>query len=396
MMANNDPYLIEGPGGKRVQTGYITLFVILQLVATGALLYGIYATCPVCEPPESAAGAAPTAAAEPLRPEPSQSPGAAASPTPVPELMLISVSPDSGPVTGGNLVQLRGIGLNNVREVLFGGQPATVVGPPTPTSLMVKPPAHTQDRVDVVVSDGQSRSNSANPAFYTYTCPPLTGKNVVWLMILAGALGAILHGLRSFYWYVGNRQLVWSWIPMYFILPIIGAATSTVFYLILRGGLMPGAAENDNVFGLMAIGTLVGLFSQQALEKLKSVSEVIFTVPPTGKDAQPEKPPLKVEKVEPAEGTENQLVTISGSGFTQEVRVTFDDLPAKVAKVEDKAITVTTPLHQPGKVKVVVIQGGASVEAPGGFTYANVEPESAAEPEPGNEPEPGAEPEPGK
>ncbi|MGH9754807.1 MAG: IPT/TIG domain-containing protein, partial [Blastocatellia bacterium] len=65
----------------------------------------------------------------------------------------------------------------------------------------------------------------------------------------------------------------------------------------------------------------------------------------------------------------------------QEVRVTFDDLPAKVAKVEDHAITVTTPLHAPGKVKVVVIQGGASVEAPGGFTYKN------AEPEPGDDPE---------
>jgi IPT/TIG domain len=146
----------------------------------------------------------------------------------------------------------------------------------------------------------------------------------------------------------------------------------------------------------MAIGTLVGLFSSQALEKLKSVAEVIFLKsgeePAIGKDAQPEKPPLKVEKVEPAEGTENQLVTISGSGFAQEVRVTFDDLPAKVAKVEDQAITVTTPLHPPGKVKVVVIQGGASVEAPGGFTYENVEPEPVAEPEPENEPEP----EPGK
>ena len=42
--------------------------------------------------------------------------------------------------------------------------------------------------MDVVVSDGQSRDTGANPAFYTYTCPPLAGKNVIWLMILAGAL----------------------------------------------------------------------------------------------------------------------------------------------------------------------------------------------------------------
>jgi hypothetical protein len=377
-MADNDLNINEGPGGKRVQTGYITFFIILLLAAAGALLYGIYVACPVCEPSENADGSTSTAAAEPLQAVPSQSPGGA-SPTPEAELRLIAVSPASGPVTGGNLVQLDGIGLNNVKEVRFGNQPATLVSSPNPTSLTVKPPAQVKGRVDVVASDGQGRDTGANPAFYTYTCPPVAGKNVVWLMMLAGALGAILHGLRSFYWYVGNRQLVWSWIPMYFFLPIIGAATSTVFYLIIRGGLLPGATESDNVYGLMAIGTLVGLFSQQALEKLKSVSEVIFTVPPTGKDAQPEKPPLIVEKVDPPEGTENQMVTIPGRGFSQEVMVTFDDMPAKVAKVEDQAITVTTPLHPPGNVKVVVIQGGARVEAPGGFTYKNADPVSGNE-----------------
>lgn len=382
-MADHNPNLNEGPGGKRVQTGFIIFFGVLLLAATGALLYSIYAACPVCEPPERTAGAAPAAAASPSQPAPSPSPDGAASSTPVAELKLHAISPDSGPVTGGNLVRLDGIGLNNVKEVRFGSQTATPVGSPNPTSLTVKPPAHVVGQVDVVVSDGQSRNTSDNPAFYTYTCPPLTGKNVVWLMILAGALGAILHGLRSFYWYVGNRHLVWSWIPMYFILPFVGAATSTVFYMIIRGGLMTSAVESGNVFGLMAIGTLVGLFSQQALEKLKSVSEVIFTATPAGKDTKPEKPPWEVGKLDPAEGLENQPVTISGSGFTHEVRVTFDDLPAKVAKVEDQAITITTPPHAPGKVKVFVIQGGASVEAPGGFTYNN------AGPEPGNEPEPG-------
>ena len=59
--------------------------------------------------------------------------------------------------------------------------------------------------------------------------------------------------------------------------------------------------------------------------------------------------------------------------------MTFDDLPAKVAKVDGQAIIVTTPLHPPGKVKVVVIQGGASVEAPGGFTYKNGDPVSGNE-----------------
>jgi len=272
---------------------------------------------------------------------------------------------------GGNLVRLEGVGLNNVKEVRFGGQPATLVGSPNPLFLTVKPPAHVEGRVDVVVSDGQSRDTSL--AFYTYVCPPLARKDVIWLMILVGALGAIIHALQSFYCYVGNRKLKWSWIPMYFILPFVGAGISTVFYLIIRGGLMSGVAEHDNVFGLMAIGGLVGLFSPQALEKLKNVSEIIFNKPEAnlhGKDAYSEKPPWDVERVAPPEGQGNLPVTILGKGFVEgKVRVRFGDKVAKVAKVEDEEITVTTPENLPGKVKVVVIQDGACFEARGGFTY---------------------------
>jgi len=170
---------------------------------------------------------------------------------------------------------------------------------------------------------------------------------------------------------------------MYFILPFIGAGISTVFYLIIRGGLMSGVAEYDNVFGLMAIGTLVGLFSPQALEKLKNVSEIIFNKPEAnrhGKDAYFQ-PPLEVEGVEPPEGGENQPVTILGKGFVKgKVRVRFGDKAAKVAKVEDQEITVTTPENPSGKVKVFVIHDGACHEAPGGFTYKNEGPPSENKP----------------
>jgi hypothetical protein len=317
----------------------------------------------------------------------------------VPELKLIALAPDSGSVMGGNLVRLEGVGLNNVKEVRFGGQPATLVGSPTTLFLTVKPPAHVVGRVDVVVSDGQSRDTS--PAFYTYVCPPLAGKDVIWLMILVGALGAIIHALQSFYCYVGNRNLKWSWIPMYFVLPFIGAGSSTVFYLIIRGGLMSGVAEHDNVFGLMAIGGLVGLFSPQALEKLKNVSEIIFNKPEAnlhGKDAffpkESEKPPLEVERVAPPEGQEYQPVTILGKGFVEgKVRVRFGDKAAKVAKVEDEEITVTTPENPPGKVKVVVIQDGACFEARGGFTYINAGPPPEKKPEDNAGPPPEKKPE---
>ncbi|HKQ93832.1 MAG TPA: IPT/TIG domain-containing protein [Blastocatellia bacterium] len=382
--------LIEGPGSKLVPTGFIIFFGVFLITATSALLYSLYAMCPVCEPPEIPASVAPTTTADTPKPTPSQSPGVTTSPTPTPELRLVAVTPNSGPVEGNNVLRLDGIGLNIVKEVRFGGQPAALVGLPKPTSLMVKPPAHVEGPVDVIVSDGQNRDTSANPEFYTYTCPQLTGKNVVWMMILAGALGGILHSLRSFYWYVGSRHLIWSWVPMYFFLPFIGAGTSTIFYLIIRGGLMPGSEKSYNVFGLMAIGTLVGLFSQLALLTLEKVAGIIFTEPVHGrdnrrdalqrKDAQKEKPSLEVERVVPPEGQENRPVIILGSGFVKgKVRVRFGDKVAKVPKVEDQEITVTTPENPLGNVKVVVIQDGASLEVPGGFTYKNAQPVSENE-----------------
>jgi hypothetical protein len=35
------------------------------------------------------------------------------------------------------------------------------------------------------------------------------------IVLLAGALGGMVHTLRSLYWYVGNRNLRYSWLLMY-------------------------------------------------------------------------------------------------------------------------------------------------------------------------------------
>jgi hypothetical protein len=54
------------------------------------------------------------------------------------------------------------------------------------------------------------------------------------VVILLGALGGVLHALRSLYWYVGNRNLKMSWLLVYFLLPLIGASFAVVFYVVLR------------------------------------------------------------------------------------------------------------------------------------------------------------------
>ena len=56
------------------------------------------------------------------------------------------------------------------------------------------------------------------------------------IVILSGALGSLVHTLRSIYWYVGNKSLKWSWLSMYVLLPFCGAALALVFYFVVRGG----------------------------------------------------------------------------------------------------------------------------------------------------------------
>lgn len=99
------------------------------------------------------------------------------------------------------------------------------------------------------------------------------------VVALAGALGGLVHALRSIVWYIGNRQLRWSWVAFYFLLPIVGAAGGTIFYILARGGLFSpstSSSANLNPFGFAAIAVLVGLFSEQAVVKLRAVATTVF------------------------------------------------------------------------------------------------------------------------
>lgn len=105
-----------------------------------------------------------------------------------------------------------------------------------------------------------------------------------------GALGGLLHALRSAFWYAGHRELYWRWFPMYILLPFGGSILGLVFYLAIRGGFFsPNATiEQTSPYGFAALSALVGLFSQQAILKLKQVFETLLTKTPKGDDSKPQ------------------------------------------------------------------------------------------------------------
>jgi hypothetical protein len=110
------------------------------------------------------------------------------------------------------------------------------------------------------------------------------------IVSLAGTLGTLVHEIRSLYWYIGNRDLVRSWIAKYVMQPFAGTALAVVFYLVIRGGFFSPQAgfKQTSPFGFAALAAMVGMFSEQAVLKLKQVAETVLAKPQPGKKPQPQ------------------------------------------------------------------------------------------------------------
>jgi len=129
------------------------------------------------------------------------------------------------------------------------------------------------------------------------------------IVILAGALGSLVHTVRSIFWYVGNRLLKWSWVPKYILQPFAGSALAVIFYVVVRGGFFSPQTtfENTSPFGFAALAALVGLFSEQAVLKLKKVAETVLETPAPGADAKPQEEVTKTVPSKPARGADVRL-----------------------------------------------------------------------------------------
>jgi len=137
---------------------------------------------------------------------------------------------------------------------------------------------------------GESAPTSLPVTFLLWTFPVSDEVRLILIVALAGALGSLVHALRSLYWYAGNRELVWSWLAKYILLPFVGSTLGLVFYFVIRGGFFSPEAtiEQTSPFGFAGLGALVGMFSEQAVLKLKEVAETLLAKPSAGKNPAPQ------------------------------------------------------------------------------------------------------------
>jgi hypothetical protein len=177
------------------------------------------------------------------------------------------------------------------------------------------------------------------------------------IVMLGGALGALIHGFRSLVWYVGNRQAVKSWAALYIALPFVGAGIAVIFYLVVRGGFFSPTSSVDatSPFGFAALAALIGMFTEPAVLKLRKVAITVFEPPEKGKDHVGPAP--KVTQITPQKGTTagGDSVTLTGSDFSTTVKVLFDKIAGNVTASTNTSVTVITPPHAKGKVDVTIV-----------------------------------------
>jgi hypothetical protein len=211
--------------------------------------------------------------------------------------------------------------------------------------------------------------------------------DLLFLVMIGGALGAFLHSARSFTDFVGNKEIKSSWAWWYYLHPFIGAALALTFYAAIRGGFLAISAGTSfkaqelSPFAVTSIAVLVGMFSKIATTKLGEIFETLFqpskpeklkdplgsTVPPVaGTGAAP-----KITSIAPPAAGGGPL-TITGSNFVDGAKVNIGGASATEVKwTSSTSIVAKAPSHaSAGAVDVEVVNpDGQNGVLPGGYKY---------------------------
>lgn len=212
--------------------------------------------------------------------------------------------------------------------------------------------------------------------FWRFWQPWITREvQLLLLVVFAGALGSYLHGMMSIADFIGGRKLKVSWFWWYLTRPFLGMAMGLIFYAMLRGGFLVGTPADEKFvspFGVIAIGTLVGMFSDKAAQKLGEIFDVVFRAATPRPDKLDETVPV-ISKLEPNKvkaGSPETIVTITGEHLSSVKNVKVNEELRTAGLMNDKQITVTlnaTDLLTPSSIIITVVDANGDVSAAATF-----------------------------
>ncbi len=194
-------------------------------------------------------------------------------------------------------------------------------------------------------------------------------RHMLFLVMVAGALGSLTHTWTSFGDYVGNRELSTNWIWFLVLRIPIGMALAVLFYFIIRGGLLiptaqapsnanaPDATAALNPYSIAAFSALAGMFSKQATDKLAAVFDVVFTKNSEREGALGSSKPLKIVPPTLTKG-KREDVTVTGTGFQKGgTKATINGKKRDFAALSETEGTVTIldeDVETEGTLKLVI------------------------------------------
>jgi hypothetical protein len=121
---------------------------------------------------------------------------------------------------------------------------------------------------------------------------------IIFIIMFSGIIGACVFSFFAISKHVGvdfNKEYL-AW---YLLRPLIGAGLPLIFYFLIRGGVLTigSGLNNLNLVGVAAISGLVGMFSENAMYKLKDLADTLFGNPPSKPNG------TTADKTKTAEGT---------------------------------------------------------------------------------------------
>ncbi|MBD9544758.1 cadherin-like beta sandwich domain-containing protein [Ensifer sp. ENS04] len=274
-----------------------------------------------------------------------QKAGTATAPT------LNSISPNTGAISGGDVVTITGTGFTGATAVTFGGTPATSFTVNSATQIAATVPAHAIGAVDVVVSKAAGTATLSSG--YTFA-PPSSVATLSALTPSSGSLSPAFNSATPSYTVsVPNGTSSVSLTPTV----TESHATTTVNGTSVASGAASGAISLS--VGNNAISVVV------TAQDGTTTKTYIVTVnrappPPSATSANPASGPV-------AGGTS---VIVTGNNLTGATAVTFGGIAATSFTVDSATqITAITPPRAAGLVNLIVTTPGGTATLTNGFTY---------------------------
>lgn len=256
-----------------------------------------------------------------------------------PPPVITAVSPEEGPLAGGNTLTITGTGFVSSASILVGVTPCASSSVVNSTTAVCVLPAQLAGTYGITFTNPDTQS-VVYPAAYTYQEAPTVTNVALSAGALAGGTNVTVTGTG----FLANATVDFGGSDCA-VFGAINPTTITCTTTAHAAGVVDVVVTNEDT----QTGTMSSGYTYQAAPSVVSVS------PNSGLQAG------------------GESVTITGTGFVGS-SADFDvSACVGVTVVNDTTITCTTPPHAGGVVAVTVVNSdGQSGSAAGAFTYTSI------------------------